>query len=123
MQRFFFYGTLQRGGLYYRQLRLAERARFLSEDRIAGRLYDCGPWPAALIGESGIIHGELFETIDPQLGAEIDAVEGFDPERPETSEYVRRTIHTTGGILAIAYHYTRPVDDLTPLPSGRWPIR
>ena len=27
MQRFFFYGTLQRGGLYYRQLRLAERAR------------------------------------------------------------------------------------------------
>ncbi|MBW4330867.1 gamma-glutamylcyclotransferase [Stakelama sp. CBK3Z-3] len=53
MERFFFYGTLRRGGRFHHQLRLANRARFIGEDRVAGRLYDCGPWPAALFGSGG----------------------------------------------------------------------
>ena len=120
MERFFFYGTLRRGGRFYRQLRLADRACFLGCDRIAGRLFDCGPWPAALIGEGGVIHGEVFETDNAALIAEIDAVEGFIADQPHASEYLRRTVITEAGHEAIAYHYNRPVDALTPVASGCW---
>ena len=120
VERFFFYGTLRRGGRFYRQLRLADRARFLGCDRIAGRLFDCGPWPAALIGGDGVIHGEVFETDDAALIAEIDAVEGFIADQPDASEYLRRTVTTEAGREAIAYHYNRPVDGLPCVPSGKW---
>ncbi|QIG80014.1 gamma-glutamylcyclotransferase family protein [Stakelama tenebrarum] len=121
MERFFFYGTLQRGGGNWRALGIARRARFLGTDRVAGRLFDLGPYPAALLGPPGTIRGELFEAVDPGLIADLDALEGYDPRHPERSEYLRRRVTTRNGTACWAYHYRALPRHARAMPAGVWP--
>ena len=120
MERFFFYGTLQRGGFYYHQCNLAQRARYLCDDTVTGALFDCGEYPALVRNANGSVHGEVFELLDPTLLAAIDAVEDYRPDQPKLSEYLRVPATTAGGIAVWTYVYNRPVTGLRPLSSGCW---
>jgi gamma-glutamylcyclotransferase (GGCT)/AIG2-like uncharacterized protein YtfP len=69
---------------------LSDKARFLGNGTIRGRLYDLGNYPGVLPSEAGEVHGELYEIEDgsKQLNL-LDQIEDFDPNNPESSLFVR----------------------------------
>jgi gamma-glutamylcyclotransferase (GGCT)/AIG2-like uncharacterized protein YtfP len=87
----FVYGTLlpDLGPESVREL--VGRLRSLGAASVPGRLYDLGDFPGAVLSdEAGRVQGQVFELpADPALLAALDAYEGFDPGRPETSLFVR----------------------------------
>jgi len=87
----FVYGTLRRGFELHHQLaRLG--ARFHTEAKVPGRLFDLGRFPGARPDdrEQEWVHGEVFELRQPAADLEVlDEVEGFTPGAPEQSEFVR----------------------------------
>jgi gamma-glutamylcyclotransferase (GGCT)/AIG2-like uncharacterized protein YtfP len=103
--RFFFYGLLKRGERGHAQFRLGERMRFLGEDAIAGSVEDLGLYPGLTLGGSGSVAGEVHETGDEALIAELDAYEGYDPAAPATSEYLRVETVTRGGLRVWVYEH------------------
>lgn len=62
--------------------------------RFPGRLFDLGRYPAARpaleAGES--IVGELYAVLDPGVFTVLDEFEGFDPQHPDRSDYLRERI-------------------------------
>jgi gamma-glutamylcyclotransferase (GGCT)/AIG2-like uncharacterized protein YtfP len=105
--------------------------RALGTASVPGRLYDLGPFPAAVLGDEGEaqVWGQVFELpSDPALLAALDAYEGFDPCRPETSLFLRvlRSVTLAGGAVVSCWVYVyngTPGD--APLIDGgdyrRWP--
>src|SRR5262245_19321166 len=86
----FVYGTL-RPALWPVSVRpWLTRSSLVGSGSVAGWLYDLGPHPAAVLdptAESRIV-GEVLSLAEDQLRA-LDEYEGYDPDRPETSYYVR----------------------------------
>lgn len=67
--------------------------RYLGKGMILGHLYDLGEFPGAVPSTSPHkkVEGEVYELLDPdnQLG-ELDRLEEFYPDRPDSSLFVRR---------------------------------
>jgi len=59
--------------------------------RVPGRLYDLGTYPAAVPDTSwdGWIHGLVFADPHPDILDALDVYEGFDPQNPGRSLFVR----------------------------------
>ena len=89
--KIFIYGTLLKGEL---------RQSFLNDSEILGpaiveaRLYDLGQYPGIqpAIDTSDYTVGELYEIDDNTLST-LDGIEGFNPDRPGESLFVRDTIN------------------------------
>jgi gamma-glutamylcyclotransferase (GGCT)/AIG2-like uncharacterized protein YtfP len=121
--RLFAYGHLRRGQIGHRLLELEQRTKWLGEARIHGRLYDLGDYPGLVLGGEDIVHGEVIDFDDAALWAPLDAYEECDPDQPETSEYRRIEIDLLdAGGRAWVYVFNRPVEGLTPIASGVWPV-
>jgi gamma-glutamylcyclotransferase (GGCT)/AIG2-like uncharacterized protein YtfP len=90
-QRLLVYGTLRRGlRLHHHLERLG--ALFLSEAEVAAELFDLGSYPGArpVIGKGKWVCGELFQLRRTFHDLKVlDQVEGFIPEAPDRSEFVR----------------------------------
>lgn len=102
--------------------------RCLGPARMAGRLLDLGAYPGALPGEgAGEIVGELLEIDDADLLARLDRYEGYRPERPEASLFVRVEAEVTlpGGRRQPCYAYVFAGDpgDAPEIPGGDWSAR
>lgn len=104
-ERFFFYGLLRRGQRGHAQFRLGERMRFVAEDAVAGSVRDLGAYPGLTLGGEGSVAGEVHETDDAALIAELDSYEGYDPAAPAGSEYLRRRATTIGGLEVWIYEH------------------
>jgi gamma-glutamylcyclotransferase (GGCT)/AIG2-like uncharacterized protein YtfP len=92
MEHLFVYGTLRRSTAPPQLRALVEGWRWLGEAWVAGRLYDLGPYPGAVLDDAGAerIFGELVELPgDPALWRRLDRYEGFDARRPEWSLFRR----------------------------------
>jgi gamma-glutamylcyclotransferase (GGCT)/AIG2-like uncharacterized protein YtfP len=82
------YGTLKRGMSNHAVL---GDSPYLYSDYIRGRLYDLGPYPAALrsVHPSEVIQGEVYECTDKQL-QRLDRLEGnpilYKREKVNTTE-------------------------------------
>jgi gamma-glutamylcyclotransferase (GGCT)/AIG2-like uncharacterized protein YtfP len=116
------YGLLRPGQSGYRQFRLTMRTRNLGPCTIQGLLYDAGGYPGLVAGE-GKVAADLLGLADPRLLAELDAFEGFNPDQPKTSAYIRQLIEVgtrTGPVTAWTYLYNQPVRGLARIPSGNW---
>lgn len=102
--RLFAYGTLMRKMSAHSLI--AGRVRFVGTGTIAGLLFDLGEYPAAVEGH-GIIHGELYEVIDPRLWEELDRYEGCNYDEPEETPYRRKTVsvRTAGDEVVEAMTY------------------
>ena len=88
----FVYGTLRRGQALHGEL-LKTGAEYLDAGKIHGRLYDLGDYPGAVPShtENEEILGELYRLDEPsQQLCSLDAIEEYDPERPDRSLFVRR---------------------------------
>lgn len=120
------YGTLMRGG--------ANHARFcvdvltIEPAVIAGKLYHLPMgFPAMVDAADGQVFGEAmtFSDLDATL-REIDRLEGFRPDDPDGSLYLRivrpvRLLRSGGTVPAYCYLWNRPLPPgATPILGGRW---
>jgi gamma-glutamylcyclotransferase (GGCT)/AIG2-like uncharacterized protein YtfP len=112
-QYIFLYGTLLPGHAPAQIASAVGRLRRVGRGTVQGILYDLGRYPGAVLGKTGsLIQGEVFELPDdPEILHRLDAFEGFDPDRPESSEFVRREwpVILSGGkkIICWVYAYNR----------------
>jgi gamma-glutamylcyclotransferase (GGCT)/AIG2-like uncharacterized protein YtfP len=100
-----------------------DKSRFVCAGCARGTLYDLGAFPGMKEGDNGsTVQGELYELLDPQTFFDtLDLIEGYWPEQPERSLYVRRlvTVSTSQGEqTAWVYILNQPFPDLKPIPSG-----
>ncbi len=112
MNKLFVYGSLLQGELRHGVL---EGSRRLGPVLARASLRDLGSYPA-LLGGSGTVVGELY-AVDARTLAQIDRIEGYDPDHPDDSLYRRVTLpirHLADGRreTVLAYRYNHP-------PAGR----
>lgn len=122
-ERVFFYGTLMTGFDRRRRLNLDANLVLLGRGWIAAALFDLGLYPAAVPAPDSKVWGELFEVAEPALVfAALDEIEGYDPQRNDTSLYVRRLVpvHLDGqpDSEAWAYFYNAPLGQAPRITSG-----
>jgi gamma-glutamylcyclotransferase (GGCT)/AIG2-like uncharacterized protein YtfP len=122
--RLFFYGTLMSGESRSHVLRgLARRPL---EASIAGDLYDAGYFPAYVPGPGRVV-GEVFEVLpgrEKQALAITDSIEGYRPDRPATSMYVREVVRAevagVGLVDVETYRWNGSTDGLNRIAGGSW---
>ena len=109
------YGTLRRGEP---NASLLSGARYLGTGRIAGCMREMPQtaerayaYPSLILGAAGEAGDacevviELYDAVDPDLLAVVDALEAFDPDDLAASEYVRRAVDVVEGPVATAWVY------------------
>lgn len=126
----FFYGTLLPELVSFPRSGITRHLRSIGRGTVQGRLYDLGPYPAAVLDgtEDQTIHGEVFALpADPSVLAALDDYEGVDPADPERSLYARRRTQATltdGRVLNCwVYEYLRDLGSAILIPDGdyaRW---
>lgn len=122
-ERTFFYGTLMTGFERRRALALDGLLRFRGRGTIRARLFDLGPFPAAVPAPDSRVRGELFEFDDAgHVLAALDEVEGCEPADPDASLYVRRVVPVLlddgSNLDAWVYFYNAPLGQAPVIPSG-----
>lgn len=121
--RLFFYGTLMAGFDRRRTAGVEASLRYLGRGSISARLYDLGPYPAAVAGGGTRVWGELYETDAQELILPLlDEIEGYLPADPGSSLYVRRLVEVSlpegAAAEAWVYFYNGPTDGRQTIPSG-----
>ncbi|MGE0607254.1 MAG: gamma-glutamylcyclotransferase [Pirellulales bacterium] len=121
----FFYGTLRPALARGKMRQIVARLERVGLATLPGRLFDLGPYPAALPedGASGMIVGEVFRLPrDEDLLPQFDRHESFLPDDPARSLYLRllRTATMADGQAASVwvYSYNRDVGQATLVPNG-----
>jgi gamma-glutamylcyclotransferase (GGCT)/AIG2-like uncharacterized protein YtfP len=114
--RFFAYGTLRQGHAPVEIASSVERLSPLGRGVARGRCIDLGAYPGAIFDDTGDeIEGEVYDVPNDSIWAELDAYEGFEPENPAASLFIRklltvRRIDGTGDVLCWAYEYNGAED-------------
>ncbi len=92
---------------------------------VPGRLYDLGPYPAAVLDSRAAarVHGRVFELpADRDVLAVLDRYEGFAPANPADSLYLRvaqRVDRDDGGnSMCWVYVYNRDPGAAPEVPGG-----
>jgi gamma-glutamylcyclotransferase (GGCT)/AIG2-like uncharacterized protein YtfP len=123
----FAYGTLQPGLAPSKIARVAAKLRPVGEGFVRGALYDLGGYPGAVADPAakGKIAGTVMELPDGEdVLAQLDRYEGFDPQAPGTSEYIRERqvveLKTGGTVECWFYRYNRKPQDEDKVESGVW---
>lgn len=126
----FVYGTLSPGHAPPEIADTVSRLRPVGSASVRGRLYDLGEYPGAVLSKNSrsLIHGEVFELPgDAQTLSSLDNYEGFEPNKPASSLFIRRAwpvLMDDGTRLRCwIYVYNGAVKDAPPLRSGRYARR
>ena len=128
----FVYGTLRESKANPMH-RLLYGTTLVGTGTLQGSLYDLGNYPAAIPSDDpgALVYGEVYLLHDPAATlALLDQYEACSPEDPTPHEYARVVtnirLEDGSSLPAQTYLYDRPVDALTPVPSGdylRWRSR
>ena len=90
---------------------------------ITAALFDLGLYPAAVPATEGRVWGEVYEITDPAkvLNA-LDEIEGYRPDDPDRSLYVRAEVEVVlaegAPARAWVYFYNAPLGQAPRIPSG-----
>jgi len=113
----FAYGSLQPGCAPRPIASTAAKLRPVGAGFVRGRLYDLGSYPGAVPDPNakGRIAGTVLQLPeDASVLRELDEYEGFDPQAPERSEFVRERVlveMAAGGAMECwIYRYSRRPD-------------
>jgi len=126
MCRFLFlYGTLLPEHAPTEMLHLVARLKFISAGSMPGDLFDLGEFPGAVFDANARhrVWGQMFELPeDAPLLAQLDTYEGYSPNDPAASLFVRQkrpiTLPDGSEQLCWVYLYNRPTGQAHPIPSG-----
>lgn len=118
---FFVYGSLLPGQLHanlWGDAQVGDAAAVFHH----GRLYDLGQYPILCEGEPGLVYGKLIHVRQQDYGAllsRLDALEGYQPHRPQKSDYWRmaRPVSLADGTAVQAWVYIAPPHFR---PKGGW---
>jgi gamma-glutamylcyclotransferase (GGCT)/AIG2-like uncharacterized protein YtfP len=119
----FFYGTLMSGFKRQGRARVDLALEPVGHGWIQAVLFDLGIYPAAIPATDSRVRGEVHRLLDADvvLGA-LDEIEGYRPETPDASLYVRREAQATldDGRVADAwvYFYNAPLGGAQWIESG-----
>jgi gamma-glutamylcyclotransferase (GGCT)/AIG2-like uncharacterized protein YtfP len=121
--KIFVYGTLMAGFDRRRRAGIDTRMRLVGRGWIAAALYDLGLFPAAVPAPDSRATGELYEVVDdPSVLAKLDEIEGYRPDDPDTSLYLRAeaTVTLENGTeeTAWVYFYNAPLGQGQLIESG-----
>lgn len=120
----FFYGTLMTPFNRPGRQRITPKLAFEGRGTIAAALFDLGIYPAAVPTDDGsLVWGEVYVMLEPSpVLATLDEIEGYRPNEPERSLYVRILTKVTledGRMLdAWAYFYNAPLGRAERIDSG-----
>ncbi len=119
----FFYGTLMSGFKRAGRERLDARLTPVGRGSIHAALYDVGLYPAAIPASDAFVQGELHRMSDAaSVLRELDAIEGFRPEQPDASLYMRLetpvTLSDGRTESAWTYFYNAPLGHAPRIDSG-----
>ena len=122
-ERVFFYGTLMAPFNRAGRLRVDDHLVFAGRGTIAAALFDLGLYTAAVPAADARVWGELYEVTDPDIVLkELDEVEGYRVEEPESSLYTRTltpvTLEDGTRVDAWAYFYNAPLGRAERIESG-----
>lgn len=114
------YGLLRAGQSGFDRFGLAHAFREAGPCVIKGELWDLGLYPALVEGEDRVL-GELFEVLDPDVMADLDAFEDYWPGEPARSRYERRKVRLVEPDRdAFVYVWLLGLDDARRIESGDW---
>jgi gamma-glutamylcyclotransferase (GGCT)/AIG2-like uncharacterized protein YtfP len=119
----FFYGTLMTGFDRRRRAGIESKLEYLGRGWIHGALFDLGIYPAAVPADDTRVWGEVCRFDDTaSVLAAIDEIEGFSPEDPDHSLYVRDRVPATledGRVVDVwVYFYNAPLGGAPLIASG-----
>jgi gamma-glutamylcyclotransferase (GGCT)/AIG2-like uncharacterized protein YtfP len=119
----FFYGTLMSGFKRQGRARVDLALEAVGHGSIQAVLFDLGIYPAAIPASDSRVHGEVHRLLQPDAVLHaLDEIEGYRPEKPDASLYVRRETPVTfdDGRAADAwvYFYNAPLGGAQRIASG-----
>jgi gamma-glutamylcyclotransferase (GGCT)/AIG2-like uncharacterized protein YtfP len=120
----FFYGTLMTTFNRPGRQRVTPKLAYEGRGTIAAALFDLGIYPAAVPTNDGsVVWGEVYAMHEPaSVLAVLDEIEGYRPNEPEQSLYMRVLTSATledGRVLdAWAYFYNAPLGRAERIESG-----
>jgi len=121
--RVFFYGTLMTGFDRRRRAGIDPLLSWVGRGRIQAALFDLGIYPAAVPDPDGSVWGEVYRADDlERVLAGLDEIEGYCPEQPEASLYVRvevPVVYEDGASDTVwVYFYNAPLGRAERIRSG-----
>ena len=121
--RVFFYGTLMTGFDRRRRAGIDPLLMWVGRGRIQAALFDLGIYPAAVPDPDGTVWGEVYRTDDlERVLAGLDEIEGYCPEQPEASLYLRveaPVVYEDGRTDTVwVYFYNAPLGRAERIRSG-----
>jgi gamma-glutamylcyclotransferase (GGCT)/AIG2-like uncharacterized protein YtfP len=119
----FFYGTLMSGFMRPGRQRLDAKLTPVGRGSIQAALFDVGLYPAAIPASDTYVQGELHRMTDvDSVLRDLDEIEGFRPEQPDSSLYTRReapvTLSDGRTEIAWTYFYNAPLGNAPRIESG-----
>ncbi|MBV9769168.1 MAG: gamma-glutamylcyclotransferase [Bryobacterales bacterium] len=116
VQHLFVYGTLRRGSNNQFARMLADRAEFVGNVRLQGKLLSLGQHPGAIRSNepNDWVQGEIHRLEDPQLLALLDDYEGPEFER------ALAPVQTNEGTIACWIYWYVGVETGLLIASGEW---
>jgi len=119
----FFYGTLMSGFKRAGRERVNSKLNPVGRGSIRAALFDLGIYPAAVPATDSHVRGEVHRMIDSDaVLRELDQIEGYRPNEPDTSLYRRVETEVTfdDGTVATAwvYFYNAPLARAPRIESG-----
>ncbi len=119
----FFYGTLMTGFDRRRRAGIDHQLEFVGRGSIQAALFDLGLFPAAIPATDGFVRGEVYRMRQPAaVLAALDEIEGYRPDDPDHSLYVRDetavTLDDGRRATAWVYFYNAPLGQAPRILSG-----
>lgn len=120
----FFYGTLMTPFNRPGRQRVDADMTFVGLGIVRAALFDLGIYPAAVPADDGsIVRGEVYQVLNsPTVLAVLDEIEGYRPNEPEQSLYIRKLIEVSldyGRVeKAWVYFYNAPLGRAQRIMSG-----
>jgi len=115
------YGTLRPGHGAYQAFDLAHQSEHLQTVRVEGTMYDLGSFPGVkLDGNPDGFVCDLLKITNPDVLRRLDAYEGYRPDFPNNSLYLRQTVEVADIGAAYIYEYNDSVGARPRVSSGDW---
>jgi gamma-glutamylcyclotransferase (GGCT)/AIG2-like uncharacterized protein YtfP len=123
-QYLFVYGTLKDEFAPPEIAGTVKKMKFVGNGFAYGKLYDLGEYPGAVLGTRDKIFGSIYEVPDDEnILRKLDEYEGFHPQTPKESLYLRKKIKVyinDKTLTSWIYEYNQDLTNKPLIKSGNY---